>query len=98
MIRIRLFVRPCPACPTPSDMGACPALSGVSGRKVRSLKYKCKVTLRGVSGQCPDRQARRYVDRTRRGNGFPPLGGEPSHPRDTPGSVLSVRTGKAGEA
>ncbi|SOC02146.1 hypothetical protein SAMN05877831_10389 [Rhodobacter maris] len=98
MIRTRLFVRLCPACPMLPDMGACPALSGMSGHAVKAMKYNENIRNRSVSASCPDKAARRIVDRTRRGNGFPPLGGEPSHPRDTPGAVLSVRARIGGAA
>lgn len=98
MIRTRRFVRPCPACPMLPDMGACPGVSRVSGWIVKTLKDQGKSVARGMSAQCPDRQARRIVDRTGRGNGFPPLGGKPSHPRDTPGADLSVRARIGGAA
>lgn len=89
--RTRFFVRPCPACPVGPDTGVCPALSGLSGQAVKCLILLVKRAFLFVSALRPDMAARRYVDRTRRGNGFPPLGGEPSLPRDTPGHFPVVR-------
>lgn len=90
MTATRFLVSPCLACLGGRDSRACLGLSRLSRLSVSGLFSFNKVCNPVLSRICRDLLARRFVDGTRRGYGFPPLGGEPSLPPDTPGTAFPV--------